>query len=205
MTERITTVFCDVGGVLLTNGWDHVARRRAVEQFHLDPEETDKRHNFVFDTYEEGKITLDDYLRHVVFYEPRTFSVATFKAFMFDQSRALPDAMEFLQALKGHHRLKVFALSNEGRELTLHRVRAFHLGRLMDAFVCSCFVHVRKPDPEIYRIALDLAQAAPESVAYLEDRAMLAQIGSEQGLHAILHRDIKSTRAELAAIGLSLP
>src|SRR5262249_31288203 len=120
MTERITTVFCDIGGVLLTNGWDHVARQRAVEQFHLDPAETAERHNFVFDTYEEGKIPLDDSPRHVVFYEPRTFSVATFKAFMFDQSRALPDAMEFLQALKGHHRLKVFALSNEGRELTLH-------------------------------------------------------------------------------------
>lgn len=205
MSERITTIFCDIGGVLLTNGWDTGARRRAAEQFHLDQAAMDERHHFVFDTYEEGKTTLDDYLRHVVFYEPRTFSLATFKAFMFDQSRALPEMMEFLGALKARHRLKVFALSNEGRELTLHRVRAFRLGALMDAFVCSCFVHVRKPDPEIYRIALDLAQAAPEAVAYLDDRAMFAQIGSEQGLHAILHSDVESTRAQLAALALALP
>ncbi len=205
MTERITTLFCDIGGVLLTNGWDHGGRRRAAERFQLDQAIMDERHHFVFDTYEEGKTTLDDYLQHVVFYEPRTFSLAAFKAFMFDQSQALPDMLEFLRRLKSRHHLKVFALSNEGRELTVHRVRAFRLDTVMDAFVCSCFVHVRKPDPEIYRIALDLAQAAPETVAYLEDRAMFAQIGSEHGLHAILHTDFDSTRATLAALGLTLP
>jgi putative hydrolase of the HAD superfamily len=205
MTERITTLFCDIGGVLLTNGWDRGGRRKAAEQFHLDPAAMDERHHFVFDTYEEGKTTLDDYLQHVVFYEPRTFSLAAFKAFMFDRSQALPDMLEFLQRLKARHRLKIFALSNEGRELTLYRVRTFRLDTLMDAFVCSCFVHVRKPDPEIYRIALDLAQAAPETVVYLEDRAMFAQIGSEQGLHALLHTDYDSTRTTLAALGLTLP
>lgn len=205
MTERITTLFCDIGGVLLTNGWDRGGRRRAAEQFQLDQAVVDERHQVVFDTYEEGKTTLDDYLQHVVFYEPRTFSLAAFKAFMFDQSQALPDMLEFLRHLKSRHHLKVFALSNEGRELTVHRVRAFRLDTVMDAFVCSCFVHVRKPDPEIYRIALDLAQAAPETVAYLEDRAMFAQIGSEHGLHAILHTDFDSTRATLAALGLTLP
>jgi len=205
MTQRITTLFCDIGGVLLTNGWDREGRRRAAELFHLDLAAVDERHHFLFDTYEEGKTTLDDYLQHVVFYEPRTFSLATFKAFMFDQSQPLPGMMEFLQELKRRHHLKVFALSNEGRELTLHRVRAFRLGALMDAFVCSCFVHARKPDPEIYRIALDLVQAAPETVAYLEDRAMFAQIGSERGLHAILHTDLESTRTKLGALGLTPP
>jgi len=205
MTERITTLFCDIGGIVLTNGWDRGGRRRAAEQFHLDQAVMDERHHFLFDTYEEGKTTLDDYLQHVIFYEPRTFSLAAFKAFMFEQSQPLPGMLEFLRKLKARHHLKVFALSNEGRELTLHRVRTFHLGTLMDAFVCSCFVHVRKPDPEIYRIALDLAQVPPETVVYLEDRPMFAQIGSEQGLHAILHTDFDSTRATLAALGLTLP
>lgn len=202
---RITTLFCDIGGVLLTNGWDRAARRVAAEQFHLDLAALDERHHFVFDTYEEGKSTLDEYLSHVVFYEPRPFTRDAFKAFMFARSQRLPGMIEFLQHLRTRHRLKIFALSNEGRELTLHRVQAFRLTELMDAFVCSCFVHVRKPDADIFRIALDVAQAAPEEAVYIDDRAMFAQIGGELGLHTIHHTGLETTRVRLASLGLEAP
>jgi putative hydrolase of the HAD superfamily len=61
------------------NGWDSGERKRAAELFHLDLAEVDKRHHLTFDTYEIGKLSLDDYLDRIVFYEPRTFSRDDFK------------------------------------------------------------------------------------------------------------------------------
>jgi len=199
---RIDTIFCDIGGVLLTNGWDRSARRLAAERFHLDLDDLDERHHYVFDTYEEGKSSLDDYLDHVVFHEPRRFTREDFKSFMFAQSQRLPGMTELLADLRARYRVRIFALSNEGRELTLHRVQTFRLTELMDAFICSCFVHVRKPDADIFRLALDVAQVSPDQAAYIDDRAMFAQIGAEQGFHAIHHTGLEKTRARLAAIGL---
>ncbi len=202
---RIRTIFCDIGGVVLTNGWDRSARRLAAERFHLDLADLDERHHYVFDTYEEGKTSLDDYLNHVVFHQPRPFTREDFKAVMFAQSQRLPGMTELLADLRARYRLRIFALSNEGRELTLHRVQTFRLAELMDAFVCSCFVHLRKPDPDMFRLALDVAQVSPDEAAYIEDRAMFAQIAAEHGFHAIHHTGLETTRARLAAMGLESP
>ncbi len=203
MTDRaISTLFLDIGGVLLTNGWDHHARRRAAEEFRLDYEEMDERHRMTFGTYEEGKLDLGRYLERIVFYEQRPFTPGQFTEFMFAQSQRLPDTMERLQALKERHGLRVVAVSNEGRELTEHRVRTFDLHRLIDFFVSSCFVHVRKPDEDIYRIALDEAQAAPGQVAYVDDRPMFVEVANALGIRGIHHTGCEDTLARLAELGL---
>jgi putative hydrolase of the HAD superfamily len=200
---QITTLFLDIGGVLLTNGWDHNARRRAAENFNLDYEEMGERHHLTFDTYEEGKLSLDEYLDRVVFYEERPFSQDEFKSFMFAQSQPYPEMITLIRTLKARYNLKVAAVSNEGRELTIYRIKEFDLGSFMDFFVSSCFVHYRKPDADIYRMALDIAQVAPEQVAYLDDRAMFVDIARELGIQGILHTGYESTRAALAELGLS--
>jgi putative hydrolase of the HAD superfamily len=135
MTERtlITALFLDIGGVLLTNGWDRNMRKDAAATFGLDYEEMNERHHLTFDTYEEGKLSLDEYLRRVVFYEKRPFSLEEFRAFMFAQSQPYPDMIALVQDLKSRHRLKVAAVSNEGRELTIHRIRKFELGTFTSA------------------------------------------------------------------------
>jgi len=195
--ETVTTLFLDIGGVLLTNGWDHHARRRAAEEFDLDYDEMDARHRMTFGTYEEGKVSLDRYLDRVVFHEDRAFDRAKFKDFMFAQSRKLPQMMDLLLELKARRGLRVVAVSNEGRELTVHRVRTFDLDDLIDFFVSSCFVHVRKPDEDIYRIALDAAQAAPRQVAYVDDRGMFAEVAKGLGIRAIHHTDPAETMKRL--------
>jgi putative hydrolase of the HAD superfamily len=200
---RITTLFLDIGGVLLTNGWDRVARARAAAQFALDLEELDERHHMTFDTYESGKLSLDEYLTRVVFHRDRPFSREAFRAFMFAQSQPLPEMIDLVRALKARHGLTLAAVSNEGRELTLHRIRAFGLQTFMDFFIASCFVRVRKPDPDIYRIALDIAQAAPADIAYIDDRPMFVEVARGLGLHGIRHADVGTTRAALADLGLS--
>ncbi len=205
MPDTIRALFTDIGGVLLTNGWDRRARARAAETFGVDLDELNERHHLTFDTYEAGKLSLEEYLRRVVFYEPRSFTPGDFREFMRAQSRPFEDMIGFERDLKEHHGLQVLAVSNEGRELSEYRARAFGLQGLIDAFVCSGFVHVRKPDADIFRIALDLAQVEPTEVVYLDDRPMFVQVAQGLGIHGVVHRDLETTRRELAALGLEPP
>lgn len=200
----ITTLFLDIGGVLLTNGWDHKIRARAAGKFGLDYDEMNERHHLTFDTYEEGKLSLDEYLNRTVFYEKRSFSQQEFKSFMYAQSQPYPEMIGLIGGLKTRHGLRIAAVSNEGRELTTYRVQQFKLSMFIDIFVSSCFVHYRKPDADIYRIALDIAQASPDQVVYIDDRAMFVEVARGLGIRGILHKDYETTRKALETIGLSL-
>ncbi|MCB9854536.1 MAG: HAD family phosphatase [Phycisphaerales bacterium] len=204
MAGAVNTLFLDVGGVLLTNGWDRQARQRAAETFGLDPAEMNDRHRMTFDTYETGKLSLDDYLTRVVFFEKRAFTREAFTAFMFAQSEQLPNMIEYVLALKKLHNLRVAIISNEGHELTEHRVRTFPLSKVADFFIFSCYVHLRKPDVDIFRLALNVAQVEPSSVAYLDDRAMFAEVAASLGIHGIHHESVDTTRRKLADLGLTL-
>lgn len=201
-SSSITTLFLDIGGVLLTNGWDHVSRQKAAEKFSLDYEVMAERHHLTFDTYEEGKLPLDEYLDRVIFYEQRPFTRDDFREFMFAQSQPYPEMIGLITDLKARHNLKVTAVSNEGRELTLHRIETFDLKSFMDVFISSCFVHLRKPDHDMYRIALDIAQVVPEEVIYIDDRAMFVQVAQSLGIRGIHHTEITSTIQALAEFGL---
>jgi len=204
MTTQIATLFLDIGGVLLSNGWGRKSRRLAAETFQLDYEEMDERHHLTFDTYEEGKLTLDEYLARVVFYRHRDFTSQQFKDFMFSQTRPYPEMIELVCALKARFRLKIAVVSNEGRELTEYRIQNFALGSFVDFFITSCFVHYRKPDADIYRLALDVAQVAPSRVIYIEDRVMFVEVAQNLGIQTIVHSGYQSTKLELAKLGLSL-
>jgi len=198
----VNTIFTDIGGVLLTNGWDRGCRRKAIDVFKLDPEETEERHHLCFDTLEVGKITIDEYLSRVVFYKKRSFTRSKFWKFMTDQSQALPGMIELIQQLKKKYRLKVAVVSNEGRELAEFRIKQFKLDSLADFFIVSSFVHFRKPDADIFRVALDIAQVAPQQVVYLEDRAMFVQVARGLGIHGLRHIDYNSTCGKLEKFGL---
>ncbi len=207
MTEfgQVKALFLDVGGVLLTNGWGRESRRIAAEKFHLDYEEFDERHHLTFDTYEEGKLDLDEYLNRVVFYQDRPFSVDEFKMFMFSVSQPFPDMIQMIREIKSRNRLKTVVVSNEGRELATRRFKQFNMREYIDAFVCSSFVHVRKPDEEIYRIALDISQIEPEQTAYIDDRAMFVDVANALGIRAVHHTDYATTCRALLGLGLQLP
>jgi putative hydrolase of the HAD superfamily len=200
--RQITHLFLDIGNVILTNGWDRGMRRQAAAVFDLDYEEMNERHHLTFDTYEEGKLTLDEYLDRTVFYEKRSFRPEDFRSFMFAQSKPIPEMMDMMRSLKIKYDLTVAAVSNEGRELTIHRIHTFRLTDFVDFFISSCFVRCRKPDADIYRIALDVAQVTPSQVAYVEDREMFVDVAEGMGIHGIIHRDYASTRASLATLGL---
>jgi putative hydrolase of the HAD superfamily len=198
----VTTLFVDVGEVLLTNGWDHLARRRAAKKFKLDWAEMEQRHRLVFETHEEGKLSFEGYLGWVVFYEKRTFTRNQFRDFMFAQSKAYPRMLELVAKLKVRHGLKIVVVSNESREVNAHRIRTFKLDRLVDTFISSCFVGMRKPDVEIFRLALDIAQTPPAQAVFIDNTPMFAQIAEGLGIRSILHVDYESTLAKLDSFGL---
>jgi putative hydrolase of the HAD superfamily len=204
---NIATIFLDIGNVLLTNGWDRHMRRRAAELYQLDYEEMNERHHLTFDTYEEGKLSLDEYLNRLVFYEDRAFTREDFKAYMFDQSRQTPEmaqTAELIKGLKAKYSLKIATVSNEGLELTRYRIKKFNLGSFVDFFLSSCFVHYRKPDADLYRLALDCAQVMPQQAVYIDDRAMFVEVARGLGIRGIHHTGYESTKAALAAMGLKL-
>jgi putative hydrolase of the HAD superfamily len=202
--SEISCLFTDIGGVLLTNGWDHHARRRAAAHFNLDWPEMQERHSLVFEIHEEGKLTFEEYLSLVVFFEKRPFTRAQFRRFMCGQSKPFPAMIELLRQLKAKFALKIVVVSNESRELNAYRIRTFRLGGFVDTFISSCFVGLRKPDTNIFRLALDIAQAPPARVVYIENTPMFASLAEAMGIRSVLHKDYESTCAQLAALGLQI-
>ena len=203
-TQPIKALFLDIGGVLLTNGWDRNARRRAADLFNLDYEQLNERHHLTFDTYESGKLSLDDYLKRIVFYEKRPYSPLEFTRFIMEQSQSYPDMIQLVSQLKREHGLKLVAVNNEGREINAYRIRQFGLDTFIDAFVSSCYAHLRKPDTDIFQLALDVAQVEPDQVVYVDDRLMFVQVARTQGMHCLHHTHYEKTRDALAAMGLSV-
>ncbi|MCZ7623461.1 hypothetical protein KsCSTR_04200 [Candidatus Kuenenia stuttgartiensis] len=202
--SSITILFLDIGGVLLTNGWDHHARKRAAINFKLELAEMNDRHHLTVETYEEGKLTLEEYLDRVVFYKERPFTPAQFRKFMFAQSKPYPKMIDLVRRLKARCGLKIVVVSNEARELNVYRIRTFKLDGFVDFFISSCFVHVRKPDTDIFRLALDIAQTPARQVVYIENTPMFVEVAESLGIRSVLHTDYSSTCAKLASFGLEV-
>jgi putative hydrolase of the HAD superfamily len=201
----ISVLFLDIGGLILTNGWDRAMRRRAAETFALDFDEMNERHNLTFDTYERGLLSLDAYLQRVVFHQERPFTPEQFKSFMLEQSQLLDGNLELFRKIADAYGLQVAAISNEGRELAIHRIHEFHLADFMDFFIISSFVRFRKPDEDIFRLALDIAQVRPEQALYVDDRLLFVEVAQGMGIHSIHHEDLAKTCRSLEDLGLTLP
>jgi FMN phosphatase YigB (HAD superfamily) len=198
----IKTLFVDIGGVLLTNGWDHRARRRAARDFKLDWSEMEERHGLNFETHEEDKLSFSEYLNRVIFYEKRPFTRGKFRHFMLAQSKPCPEMIELVRKLKVKYGLKIIVVSNESRELNAHRIGTFKLTGIVDAFISSCFVHLRKPDADIFKLALDVAQTPARNIIYIDNTQLFVEVAATLGICGVLHADYQSTRAKLAAYGL---
>jgi len=198
----IRGLFWDVGGVLLTNGWDRAARGRAVEAFGLDRDEFETRHAEVDAPFELGRLTLDEYLDRVVFYERRRFERQTFKEFMFGQSQAHPDTLAVVERLAASRRYLLAALNNESLELNEYRIARFGLRRYFSVFFSSCFLGVKKPEAAIYRIALQLAQLHPEETVFIDDRPLNLECAAHCGMRTIHYQGSEGLAAGLRALGI---
>jgi putative hydrolase of the HAD superfamily len=195
--SALKVVFLDIGGVLLSNGWGHESRQKAAEAFHLDYAEMEALHHFIFNIYEINSITLDEYLDRVVFNHSRSFTRDDFKTFMFAQSVELPDMLRWLKEWKQTCGIRIFSINNEGKALNDFRIRKFGLHHCFDAFVSSCEVGMRKPDPGIFKLAMGIAQASPEECIYFDDRLMLVETAQKLGVQSFHHESFAATKTIL--------
>jgi putative hydrolase of the HAD superfamily len=197
----IRTLFWDVGGVLLTNAWDHEERDRAVQKFQLQKADFETRHKESVATFEEGKITLDQYFERTVFHQPRKFGKDEFKSYMFSLSKPKPEVLEFARALCGKYLMAT--INNESREMNDYRIKQFGLAQIFDLFVSSCYVGMRKPDEKIYRVALDLIQKSPDECCFIDDRPPNIEGAARVGMRTVLMRDPAQLKKDLQALGVS--
>jgi len=199
---RISAIFWDVGGVLLTNAWDHAQRQLALQQFHLDQEEFDGRHQMLVSSFERGKISLDEYLDRTVFYRSRPFTREAFRDYLFALSQPDNEALALAKELADSGRYLMSTINNESREINLYRIQTFGLREIFTLFVSSCFVGLRKPEEGIYRLALELTQKAPEECCFVDDRALNLETAARLGMRTIRFGDARQLRQELQEMGV---
>jgi len=200
----ITTLFFDIGGVVLTNGWDRESRREAAKAFQLDWDDFQDRHDLSFPAFDGGQITLNEYLDRTLFYRPRPFSREEFTAFMFAQSKEFPETRAILAALARHGKYLIAAINNEPLELNQYRIEAFHLRNDFLAFFSSCYLHSRKPEEAIYRIALEVTQRPPGECVFIDDRPLNLENPRRLGMNVIHHQNAPQLRADLKSLGIEV-
>ena len=200
----ITTVFWDIGGVLLTNGWDHNSRMAAAQAFGFDWEEFRERHDLSFPAFDGGEITLNQYLDRTLFYRPRPFSKEEFTAFMFAQSKEYPETRAVLADVAAAGKYYVASINNEPRELNDYRIETFGLRKHFQAFFSSCYVYARKPEETIYRIALEVTQRPPGNSVFIDDRALNLENPRRLGINVVHHQNAKQLRSDLRALGIEV-
>lgn len=199
----ITHLFFDVGGVLGSGGWGSAQRAAAVAHFGLDGAELDRRHAVVTAAWEEGRMSLDEYLDHAVFHAPRPFTRERFVAFMLDQSTPCPESIDLARRLAAPRRWRLMTLNNESDTLNRHRIRAFELGPIFDAFLSSCWLGATKPSRRIYDRALALTQARPERCVFIDDRPENLEPAAALGMRTIRFTTAADLAGRLAALGVS--
>ena len=201
---EITTLFWDIGGVILTNGWDLGSRMEAVQMFGLDWEEFRERHDLSFPAFDAGQITLNQYLDRTLFYRTRSFTREEFTAFMFAQSKEYPEVRAVLSDVARTGKYYIASINNEPRELNQYRIEAFGLRKEFQAFFTSCYLNVRKPEETIYQIALEVTQRAPENSVFIDDRLLNLENPRRLGMNVIHHQTAPQLRAELNALGIEV-
>jgi putative hydrolase of the HAD superfamily len=201
---EIETLFWDIGGVILTNGWDRVSRKEAAEAFHLNWEEFQDRHELSFPAFDSGHLSLDEYLDRTLFYRPRSFTREEFTAFMFAQSKEFPESRAILDAAARSGKYFIGAINNEPLELNQYRIEAFHLRRDFAVFFSSCYVRSRKPEELIFRVALGVTQRPAEQCIFIDDRAMNLESPRRLGMNVIHYQNAEQLRSELRNHGVEV-
>jgi putative hydrolase of the HAD superfamily len=201
---EVTALFFDIGGVLLTNGWDRDSREAAAKKFHLDWEEFEDRHELVLHAFEVGEMGLEEYLDRVIFYRRRDFTRQEFKHFIYAQARPMPKSLALMGRIAKPRKYLISALNNESRDLNAYRIDKFHLREYFETFLSSCYLGVRKPDKAIYTQALSITQRQPDECVFVDDRALNLECAQELGMHTIQFKSAAQLEKDLEQLGVAI-
>jgi putative hydrolase of the HAD superfamily len=199
---NIQAIFWDIGGVLLNNAWDHDERSAVLQHFALDANDFQARHEKIVSSFERGQLSLDEYLDRTVFYTGRNFTREQFRERMFSLSQPKPDVLAFARSLSASGKYLIATINNESRELNQYRIDNFDLRGIFRLFVSSCFVGLRKPEIEIYRLALEITQVQPEASCFIDDRSQNLEGAKKLGMKTIQMQSLKQLQDDLEALGV---
>lgn len=202
--SSIKAIFWDVGGVLASNAWDRSQREEALAHFKLDKEEFADRHELSVSSFERGKINLSEYLERTVFYRARPFTQDEFRNYIFSLSQPKPEVLSFAKSLADSARYVMGTINNESRDLNLYRIEKFGMRAIFKVFISSCFVGYRKPEPEIYKLALEITQQTPEECCFIDDRALNLEVAKRLGMHVIEMDGLDQLKSDLSTLGVQL-
>ena len=201
---QISAIFWDVGGVLLSNAWDRLERTKALAKFGLDEDEFHDRHEMVVSSFERGKLTLDEYLDRVIFYRARAFSKQEFKDYMYSRSKPKQEILDVAAALSRSNRYLMGTINNESKELNSYRIETFGLRKMFSVFMSSCFVGLRKPEPDIYRVALEVTQKNADQCCFIDDRGINLEGAARLGMHTIRLENVNQLQQSLSKLGVEV-
>ena len=154
--------------------------------------------------FERGQLTLDDYLDRTVFYTQRTFTRDEFRHYMLSLTKPFPEVLQFAQALSDSGKYFMATINNESRELNNYRIETFALRKIFRVFFSSCYVGLRKPESDIYRLALEVTQMPPDRCCFIDDRAGNLEAPAKMGIHTIQMQTVEQLRGDLQKLGVTL-
>jgi putative hydrolase of the HAD superfamily len=195
-------IFFDIGGVLGTNGWDHLSRQRAATRFDLKWETMEALHDEFAEALDTGKIRLQDYVENVARAESKAFSVEEFIAFMQNESQPDLDTIKLATDISRSKKFFLATLNNESPELNDYRIEKFGLAPIFNAFFSSGYLGVRKPDAKMYQITLAVSHKAAQSCVFIDDREGNLEVPRTLGMKTVKFISADQTRAELTALGV---
>jgi FMN phosphatase YigB (HAD superfamily) len=199
----IETIFWDIGGVLLTNGWDKDQRADVLGRLGVDLEDYESRHDAANFYWERGLSTAECFFDQTVFTTPRNFTFENLWSLVCAESKVLhPECFDILGVLAADERFRVATLNNESRELNGYRVQAFKLRAYFDYFICSGYVHEMKPDAAIYRSAIEISGDRAEQTLFIDDKQENCEAAMELGMQAIRFESPAQLRDALAQLGI---
>ena len=201
---NITTIFFDVGGVLLTDGWNHLARQKAAENFGLDLKDFETRHAPLADALDTGKISVNDYIDKVIFYKERSFSKIDFYDFMKEQSVPIPGTLDLVANLAAQEKYLLGTINNESVQLNLYRIEKFSLAQHFKLFFSSCFMGIKKPDSAIYERALQICQKKAAETIFIDDREANLVSPRNLKINTIHFENADQLKEELHKFGVSM-
>jgi putative hydrolase of the HAD superfamily len=201
--QHITTLFFDIGGVCLSNGWNLEQRKRVAQQFNFDDAAFEGRHVQVVDMFDRGQMSLHDYLQWTLFYEPRSFSAAAISESMTQQSTPIKETLELLRAIKKTGNYMLMTINNESRELNEYRVQHYKLHDIFSAFFSSCYLGLLKPQHEIYRRALAISQRQASNCVFVDDWSHSAEVAGSLGMQPVVFTNAAQLEKDLLELGVT--
>lgn len=202
----IKTIFWDIGGVLLTNGWDRGQQTHVLSRLGIDLADYQLSHDSANFFWERGLSNAIGFFKKTVFHvdQPnRDFAFEDLWPQVCAESKVLdPGCFDVLASLAGSGQYKLATLNNESRELNEYRLDAFNLRRYFDFFICSGYVHEMKPHPDIYRAAIDISGFPPQTAVFIDDRSENCEVAISLGMHAIRFESSSQLQRDLAQLGI---